>query len=234
LHPPNEILWLLFVALDFSAALLVFRLFGRVGLYGLIVMNIIICNLQVMKIIELFGVTTTLGNILYASVFFATDLLSEKYGPREARRGVLVGFVMLILATVYMQVALLFQPHASDFIHPALTELFTVYPRVAAASLAAYLVSQLHDVWAFHYVKKRTSGKYLWLRNNVSTMISQGLDTVIFVFIAFWGVFPWPEFLQILATTYVVKFALAAADTPFIYLAVRFKTPDGAKPGQSA
>ncbi|MEJ2654625.1 MAG: queuosine precursor transporter, partial [Acidihalobacter sp.] len=79
----------------------------------------------------------------------------------------------------------------------------------------------------FHYWKEKTGGRYLWLRNNASTMVSQALDSIIFVGIAFWGVFPWPEFFQILLTTYIMKFIIAAADTPFIYLA-KHLTPRGA------
>ena len=222
----NEYVWIGFLLLDLVAALIVYRLFGRVGLYALIVMNIIVCNLQVMKIIRLFGLTTTLGNILYASVFFSTDVLAEMYGKKEARLGVWLGFSMLVLATVYMQVALLFVPDKSDFINPALVKIFSLYPRVVAASLLAYLISQLHDVWAFDFWRRRMEGRFLWLRNNASTMASQALDSIVFCTVAFWGLFPLTDFLQILLTTYVIKFVVAAADTPFIYLARRLKPPD--------
>ena len=212
----NEFLWVGFLLVDFLAALLVFRLFGRSGLYALIVMNIIVCNLQVMKIVNLFGISTTLGNILYASVFFSTDVLGEMYGKRDARRGVWLGFGMLALATLYMQIALVFKPDPSDFIHPALVKIFSLYPRVVIASMAAYLISQMHDVWAYDFWKVRARGRFLWLRNNASTMVSQALDTLIFCFGAFWGLFPLSDFLQILFTTYVLKFIVAVADTPFI------------------
>jgi len=222
----NEYIWIGFLLIDFIVAVIVYRLFGRVGLYCLIVMNIIVCNIQVLKIVKLFGLTTTLGNIMYASIFFSTDVLSELYGKDEARRGVWLGFAMLLLATVYMQIAMLFTPDKSDFINPALAKIFTLYPRVAAASLLAYLVSQLHDVWAFHFWKLRAHGRFLWLRNNASTMVSQAIDSVIFCTVAFWGMFPLVDFLQILLTTYLLKFIIALADTPFIYLARYLKAPD--------
>ncbi len=222
----NEVIWIGFLLIDFCMALLIFRLFGRVGLYAMIVMNIIICNLQVMKVITIFGMTTTLGNILYASIFFSTDVLSELYGKKEARTGVWLGFGMLVLATIYMQIALLFSPAATDFIHPALAQIFSLYPRVVVGSLVAYLLSQLHDVWAYHFWKVRARGRFLWLRNNASTIVSQALDTIVFVSIAFWGMFPLADFFQILLTTYILKFAVAVADTPFIYIARRLKAPD--------
>ena len=81
-------------------ALVLFRRFGRTGLYALIVLDIIICNIQVVKVVELFGLVTTLGNILYASIFFATDVLGEVYGKRAAREGVWLGFTSLLGATL--------------------------------------------------------------------------------------------------------------------------------------
>jgi uncharacterized integral membrane protein (TIGR00697 family) len=120
-----------------------------------------------------------------------------------------------------MQVALLFKPAADDFIHPSLEQIFSFLPRVAAASIIAYAISQLHDVWLFNLLKLKTKGRYLWLRNNVTTMLSQLIDTIIFATIAFWGVFPTNIYIEIIITTYLFKWLVAAIDTPFIYLAKR-------------
>lgn len=223
----NETLWILFALVDLCMVLVVYRLFGRVGLFGLMVFNLILCNIQVLKTVELFGLTTTLGNVLYASVFLSTDLLSEFYGKKEARKGVLLGFVTLLMMVGYMQIALYFQPAADDFAQSHLSALFGFMPRIALASMCAYLVSQMHDVWAFHAIKSRTGDKLLWLRNNASTMISQLLDSAIFCIIAFWGVFPMNIFMEILLSTYIIKVAVACLDTPFIYLAKRlFAQPE--------
>ncbi|EPR34895.1 protein of unknown function DUF165 [Alkalidesulfovibrio alkalitolerans DSM 16529] len=222
----NELLWLGFAVLDLSMVLVIFRYFGRVGLFAMIAFNLIICNLQVLKTVEMFGLTMTLGNIVYGSVFLATDLLSEHYGKEEARRGVLIGFVFLVLGTLYMQIALLFTPAPDDWAQPHLAAIFDFLPRVALGSLLAYGVSQLHDVWAFHYWKKKTGGRHLWLRNNASTVVSQLLDSTIFCFVAFAGVFPWEVFWQILVTTYLVKLVVAAFDTPFMYLSRRIRPAD--------
>ena len=97
--------------------------------------------------------------------------------------------------------------------------IFGFMPRVVLASMAAYLVSQWHDVWAFNFWKKKTGGRFLWLRNNLSTLVSQLLDSVIFCVIAFVGVFESGVWVQILVTTYVFKVIVAVLDTPFIYLA---------------
>jgi len=227
----NETLWLLFAVMDLTAVVVLFRLFGRSALYALIVFNLLLCNIQVLKTIELFGLTTTLGNVLYASVFLATDLLGEYYGKDAAKKGVFLGFATLLMATVYMQIALRFTPGPDDFVQPHLAAIFGLMPRLALASLAAYLVSQLHDVWAYHFWLGRTGEGKLWLRNNLSTLVSQLLDSSIFCLIAFWGVFETPVLLEIMLTTYLFKAVVALLDTPFIYLAKRV-VPAGERPAE--
>ena len=124
----NELLWVGFALLDLILVLVVYRLFGRVGMYALITFNLIVCNVQVLKTIDLFGITTTLGNILYASVFLSTDILSEFHGKSHAKRGVLLGFVILVMTTIYMQLALRFIPGADDWVQPHLEAIFGFLP----------------------------------------------------------------------------------------------------------
>ena len=159
----NEILWVAFLMIDLVFTLITFKIFGKKGLFALIAANIILCNIQVAKTIELFGFTVTLGNILYGSIFLSTDLLSEFFGKKEARQGVIAGFFFMLFMTVVMQLALFFVPTEDGaVVHEALTVIFSVMPRIAAGSLLAYLVSQLHDVWAFNFWKVQTGGKKLW------------------------------------------------------------------------
>ncbi|WP_320171466.1 queuosine precursor transporter [Maridesulfovibrio sp.] len=217
----NELLWFGFALLDLSLVLILYRFFGKTGLYGLIVFNLILCNVQVLKTIELFGLTTTLGNILYASVFLSTDMLSEFHGKKEAQKAVYLGFVILLMAVVYMQLALKFVPAPDDFAQPHLEVIFGFLPRIALGSLCAYLVSQLHDVYVFHLLKDKFGERRLWLRNNASTLLSQLLDSSVFCFVALWGVFPFDVWLEILLTTYLFKVIVAVMDTPFLYMARR-------------
>lgn len=215
---PNELLWFIFLLIDFAMALIAIYFFGKKALFVIIAADIIVCNIQVIKTVELFGLVATLGNILYGSIFLATDLLSEVFGKKEARRGVWLGFYALIFMTITMQLALQFQPHESDFADPALQTIFGFLPRITLASLIAYLLSQHHDIWAFHFWKKKTEGRFLWLRNNLSTWISQAIDSAAFVLIAFYGVFETTVLISILFTTYVVKLLVALLDTPVIYI----------------
>jgi uncharacterized integral membrane protein (TIGR00697 family) len=217
---PNELLWIAFLLLDLSVVLAMWRLFGKTGLYVVIAYSIILANVQVLKFVDLFGLTTTLGNVLYASIFLSTDILSEVQGKREARRGVIIGFVVMVIMVVYMRLGLLFTPAPVDESQGALQLIFGPQWQIAAASLSAYAVSQMHDVWMFHLLKAKTQGGRLWLRNNVSTALSQLLDTAVFTGLAVaLGVFPPETAWEIFLTAYVMKLMVAVVDTPFIYLA---------------
>lgn len=205
---------------NFVAIIGAYRLWGRLGLFIWVPAAVIIANIQVTKTVELFGITATLGNIVYASSFLVTDILSENYGKRDAGRAVGIGFFSLILFTLLMNLALLFDPAPGDFVHESMSTIFGFMPRIVAASLAAYGVSQLHDVFAYHRWKRKLPGKrFIWLRNNMSTMVSQLIDSLIFTSIAFWGVFPHGVLLEIFITTYLLKWIVAVLDTPFVYLA---------------
>jgi uncharacterized integral membrane protein (TIGR00697 family) len=217
---PNEVLWAVMLLLNFAGIIIVYRLYGRSGLYVWIAIATIIANIQVSKTIELFGVTATLGNIVYAGAFLATDILSERHGKRAAAKAIGIGFVAIAAATVLMQFAVWFTPAESDTMHASLSRVFGVLPRIAGASLLAYLVGQAHDVWAFHFWRRRFPTP-LWLRNNLSTVVSQLIDSVVFTTAAFAGVFPPAVLLEIVLTTYVIKAVVAISDTPFLYLAAR-------------
>ncbi len=219
----NELFWAGMLLINFSAILISYRLWGKLGLYLWVPISVIIANIQVTKTVELFGLTATLGNIVYATSFLVTDILSENYCKKDAARAVGIGFFSLIMLTILMNFALFFIPDDSDFAHKSLSVIFGIMPRIALGSLAAYGVSQFHDIWAYSFWKKKfPSVRFIWLRNNFSTMISQLIDTLIFTFIAFWGVFNIDVLVDIIITTYLLKFVVAVLDTPFLYLARRW------------
>ena len=223
----NELLWIILMLVTFIGIILAYRFFGKLGLYVWMAMAVIIANIQVMKTIAIFGFVTAMGNIIYSTTFLATDILSENYSKKEAKKAVWIGFFILITVTIVMQICIAFIPHESDSLSPALEQVFSLLPRITIASLTAYIISQHHDVWAFDFWKKLFKGKHLWLRNNFSTMTSQLVDNVIFTWIAFVGffglfgwqqVFSWNIIIQIFLVSYVMKWIVAVIDTPFIYL----------------
>lgn len=215
----NELIWATMLVVNFSLILVFYKFYGRMGLYLWVPISTIIANIQVLKLVELMGFEATLGNIVYASSFLATDILSENHNKKDARRAVGIGFLSLGSLTVLMQLALVFEPSSNDFASESLNTIFGWMPRIALASIAAYMVSQFNDIWLFHLVKEKTGGKHLWLRNSLSTMLSQAVDTIVFTFIAFWGEYEWPVLVSIFWTAYLLKWVVAAADTPFVYIA---------------
>lgn len=219
----NELIWVIMLITNFSFIILFYRLYGRLGLYLWIPISTIIANIQVLKMIEIGGFEATLGNIVYASSFLATDILSENHSSKDARKTVLIGFLALLALTALMQLAILFEPSKSDFASESIKTIFGWMPRIALASITAYLISQNHDIWAFSWLKKKTNGKMLWFRNSLSTMVSQAIDTIVFTGIAFWGVYEWPILVDIFWTAYILKWLVALADTPFVYIAKNMK-----------
>tara|TARA_E500000178_G_C17031405_1_gene760772 strand:- start:2010 stop:2777 length:768 start_codon:yes stop_codon:yes gene_type:complete len=229
----QEILWVATIFIDLGCALIMFYMFGRQGLYATIVISLLLANLQGPKLTEIFGLQTSMAVILYSSIYFATDLLSERYGKEEATRAVMIGFLVSIVILLMTSLSLLYVPTTSseaaslaENVHAATVTLFDYSPRFVMGSLLAYLVSQRVDVLIFHYLKRKTSGKHLWLRNNLSTMISQGLDTLVYGLIVWWGVVDFFTAMTLAGSKYVFKVLIALIDTPFIYIARNWDVSD--------
>ncbi len=219
----NELLWAGLLIINFGAILFAYRIWGKLGLYLWIPISVIIANIQVTKTVNLFGLEATLGNIVYATSFLVTDILSECFSKKESRKAIGIGFFALICMTVMMQVAIRFQAAPSDFVQESMVTIFSFMPRLMVASLIAYFISNHHDIIAYEFWKKKfPSNKMIWLRNNASTFISQLIDSVLFTFIAFYGIFEMDVLYQIVLSTYILKWFVALLDTPFLYLAKKW------------
>lgn len=225
----QELLWLIVVSMDLAVTIMLYRFFGKQGLYAAVVLDIMLCNVVGPKITTIFGIDTSMGAIIYAGIYFATDLLGEKYGRREANRAVMLGFSVMVVITIMGGMSLLFLPTTdpkkvefATTMHQAHQHIFGFAPRLALGSLVAYLVSQRYDVWAYHAIMARTGRKHLWLRNNGSTIVSQFIDTFLYSAIVWWGIFDFWTAVQLGLGKYFFKVLIALMDTPFIYLAVQW------------
>jgi len=227
----QESLWLLTVVYDLGLALLLYKFFGKYGLYVAVVLGIVLGNLQGGKVSELiiFGTAykVSMGAILYSGIYFATDVLNEKYGRAEANRAVMLGFVANIAVMITLVLSIQFKP--SDItgsaleVHNAISTLAFYSPAFVIGSLSAYLVSQSFDVWFFNWLKEKTEGKKLWLRNNLSTITSQLIDTMIYqvTWVVATGM-DWSTAFMLALTKYVFKVLIAVIDTLFIYWVKRW------------
>ena len=170
----QNLLYLSTLVLDLGLTVLMFRFFGKEGLLACIVLSILLANLQGPKLTVIFSMQTSLGVIFYSSIFFATDLMSEKFGKKEADRAVMMGFSISLIILLMLSISLLFLPSIqgnqtfSTEVHQAFVTILDFTPRFIIGSLFSYLISQRFDVWCFHKIKHWTNGIHLWLRNNLS------------------------------------------------------------------
>ena len=222
----QELLWVITVVYDLGLAILLYRFFGKYGLYTAVVLGIILGNLQGGKVSELeffgYSFTASMGAILYSGIYFATDVLNEKYGKTEANRAVMLGFVANIAVMITLVLSVQFKPSnitgSALEVHNAISTLAGYSPTFVIGSLTAYLVSQTFDVWFFHKIRSYTGESKLWLRNNLSTITSQLLDTMIYQFT--WVIatgMEWKIAFLLAATKYAFKVLIALVDTVFIY-----------------
>ena len=234
----QEALWLTTLLLDLAGTVVLYRIFGKAGLQVAIATAIILANLQGPKLTIIFGLETSLGVIFYSSIFFATDVLSENYGKEEANRAVRMGFAVSVIVLVMLLISLMYLPSQkpataqySETIHSAFSTIVNFTPKIIIGSLLAYFISQSFDVWAFHKIKSITGDRWLWLRNNLSTMSSQVIDTTIFTLVVWAPIVGIRSALALGASKYVFKMAIAMIDTAFIYwakLTFRKDQPAGA------
>ncbi|MFH1424739.1 MAG: queuosine precursor transporter [archaeon] len=194
-------------------------------LSALFIGALVAANLMGTKIAD-FGIfIASTGILAFPITFLVTDIIEEVHGRERAQSLVNAGIISLVFVLIITAIAVYLPSAARDFFPAEYTKVFSASLRIFIASIIAFGISQTHDVWAFNFWKKKTNGKYLWLRNNASTLVSQLIDTTIFMFIAFYGVTPYAgvAFITALIIPYwIVKVLFAALDTPFCYLGVKW------------
>jgi len=225
----TELMWVIMLLFCFVSILIFLRLFGYIGIFIYSALAVIAGNIQVLKTVDIFysPEPVALGTILFASTFLCTDILSEYFGKEKARLNILIGFCAFLFMTLLMVITIGFKPSAEDWVQESLSNVFTPMTRFFIASMIAYLISQYFDVWFYNYLRTVTSQKYLWFRNNLSTVASSLVDNTVFS-ISAWILLN-PEPLDIynvimiyILGTYVLRIVIALLDTPFIYIAKFF------------
>ncbi|ENJ4016345.1 queuosine precursor transporter, partial [Staphylococcus pseudintermedius] len=187
----NEWLGLGSFIVTFVLMVVMFRLFGKSGLYAWVAIGTIIANIQVLKTVDIFTISATLGNVMFASIYLATDILNDIYGRKVAKKAVWLGFSSTFIMIIVMQVSLAFQPSEVDMAQDAMKAIFDVVPRIAFASITAYIIGQHIDVLVFNMIKKVfRSDRTFFIRAYGSTTLSSIVDTALFVMIAFYGSLP--------------------------------------------
>lgn len=221
----NELVLVLSLLATFTAVLGFYKILGKSGLYVWIALATVLANIEVLLQIDAFGLEQTLGNILFASTFLCTDILSEVHGKEEGKLGVKTGILASIAFVLVTQSWFLYTPNDYDFAMAPIQEIFSNTPRLVVVSLLVYGLVQSFDVWFYHVIWEKTTAKFgnkkagLWIRNNGSTIISQLINAILFTYGAFYGVMDSEILLSITVATYVIYMVTSILDTPFVYLA---------------
>ena len=212
----NEIFGVASFIVTFILMVLMYRFFGKHGLIAWVAMGTIIANIQVIKTVHIFGISATLGNVMFASIYLATDILNDIYGRKVAKRAVWLGFSSTLVMIIVMQMSLHFIPAPEDTAQGALKTIFDLVPRIALGSIVAYIIGQHVDVFIFSMIKKIfSSDKTFIIRAYGSTILSSIIDTALFVIIAFAGTLPNMAVFEIFITTYLLKLISTIFNVPF-------------------
>ena len=196
-------------------------------LSGVFIATLVSCNLIFQKFFSWspFGLYTfelSVGILPYPITFLVTDIISEVYGRKKANKVVLAGLISSLFVLAVILVAK--ETHATEWSpvnNDVFNSVFGLTGKAVGASMLAYLLAQFIDIRVFHFWKKLTNGKYLWLRNNASTFTSQLIDTgTILVLLCLSGSIAWDKFWILLLNGFLFKVLMALIDTPILYLVV--------------
>lgn len=207
----------------FSILLLCKKLFGKTGVIVWVSLATVLANIITAKNVNVFGLSTAIGTVMFASTFLATDILAECYSHADAKKAINIGLFSNLILIVSTQIALLYKPSPFDYAHDAMKTLFSLNLRISLASAAMYYIANMADIYVFGKIKQKTKGKMLWLRNNVATILCNCLENFGFIGLAFAGIYDFQTIMTIAISTSIIEALVAVCDTPFLYLARRIK-----------
>lgn len=236
----NELLLIISVALYFGTLLIFFKLFGKLGIFLWVILSTLYANVEVLLQVNAFGLDMTLGNVLFGSTFLATDILSERYGKESSTTAMRLGVATTLTYIIFSNFWLLFTPNEFDFAHDSMVTLFSPVARIAIAGVVVYYICQKIDIFLYHFIWKKTEEKFsdktklLWLRNNGSTIVTQLVNNILFVYLAFApikigkfvleGTISEPSVLiSVFITGWIIMSVIALVDTPVCYLCRKMK-----------
>lgn len=218
----NIILGIIGIIICFSLEILIEKIFKKEGLYVWVAVALVTANILVSKNIDIFSLKATLGNILFASTFLATDILNEKYSAKESKKAINLGIIAVILFTIATQFSMLFIPNELDYVNSSLKNIFAFSLRINISSIVMCYISNMIDIFLFEKIKKKIPDK-MWIRNNAATIISNCFENYLFVFFAFIGIYSLKDIIIIGTTTSILEIIIAICDTPFLYLSKKIK-----------
>ena len=219
----NNLLLVAEMIFCFSVLLIAKKFFGKTGVFVWIALASVLANVVQGKNAELLFMYAGIGHVLFSSSFLATDILNECYSQSDAKKGVWVGLFGNIVYLIAMVIAMTYKSSPIDTIGPHMDAMFGLNIRITLSSMFWFLVSNFGDVWLYNKLKELTNGKYMWLRNNVSTILFNCAENFGFAFFAFGGIYTVPQIMSIAIASSLVEMLVGVCDTPFLYIAKRMK-----------
>ena len=184
---------------------------------GLFVAVLLISNIASTKIVDIWRFTFDGGTILFPLSYIFGDILTEVYGYRQSRRAIWIGFLSALMMSLVLGLIGLIRPAEGWELQEAYMSILGQTPRIVAASLIAYFIGEFSNSYIMARMKVLTEGKWLAARTIASTIAGQGIDTIIFVFIAFFGIYSNSLLMAIIISNYIFKVLMEAAFTPLTY-----------------
>ncbi|MGB4107922.1 MAG: queuosine precursor transporter [Alphaproteobacteria bacterium] len=226
----NELLFALALFGGLTISLGAFYL-GRIFVFVLMITISLYLGITEAKVIEVFGWPTTIGTALFGVLMLSTDMLSERYGRKAAFEVTFYSIFAVLCFQLFIKITLLAEATPDmQFMADAMGTVYTTSFRMVFAGIFVFMVSQSLDIVLFYRIRKITGEKWLWARNKGSTIVSQGVDTYLFTFLAFYGLFD--DWVLMATTNYCFKLVVAFSDTFFIY-ASKYITPRDLKTQQA-
>ena len=181
---------------------------------------LISANILAVKLTSVAGLVFPTGTLAFLVAFLVTDIVTEVWGPKSARELIIGGFVSNIIIVGMIHLAISMPPAGFWEYQDQFANILSGSSRIVIAGLVTYLVSKNLNVWVFDKIRHKTEGKHLWLRNNVSSLIAQLVDTAMFITLAFVGTFDIGYIGGMIFATFIVKIVLDICKTPLVYLGV--------------
>lgn len=211
----NELIFLLQTLSMGVFALISLRL-GKSALIAFISLCCVLANLFVVKQITLCGLTATASDAFSIGAVLSLNLLQEYYDRQAAQKAIFISFMLLIFYCIVSSLHIMFVPCDIDTMHHHFASILGTMPRIIIASLSVYITVQYIDAWLYGSLKRLTAGNHLLIRNILSLVICQLLDTVLFSFIGLYGILE--NITEIIIVSYIIKLAAIALSAPFIVL----------------
>ena len=183
---------------------------------------LVIANIIAVKLVTIFGLTVPAGIIIFPISYICGDVLTEVYGFRRARQVIWLGFACNLLAVIAIWGGQMLPGAGFWDAQPAYERILGFTPRLLGASFCAYLLGEFANSFVLAKMKVATQGRWLWSRTIGSTIVGEGLDSLIFVTIAFWGIIPAAGLLSAIMTQWLFKVAYETLATPVTYAVVGF------------